>query len=143
MDAATRAAGLVVGLSSVQAATGGLTVSVKVCEASGETPFDAVMVIGKLPVPLAVPARKAVPLPLSVKVTPDGRAPVSLRDGVGAATVVTVKLSATPWLKASESELVMEGAVGAVLNAAPNGQVSLSPTAQQSDVLAHETPQSV
>ena len=41
-----------------------------------------------------VPARVAVPLPLSTKVTPAGRRPVSLRAAVGKPVVVTVKVPA-------------------------------------------------
>ena len=46
-----------------------------------------------------VPDREAVPLPLSTKVTPVGRVPVSARAGVGLPVVVTVKLPAPPTVK--------------------------------------------
>src|ERR1700722_10250886 len=54
------------------------TVKVKDCEASGTTPLVAYREMGsRPPVPAAgVPASVAVPLPLSVKVTPEGRTPV-------------------------------------------------------------------
>ena len=39
-----------------------------------------------------VPLSVAVPFPLSVKVTPLGRAPVSARDGVGTPVDVTVNV---------------------------------------------------
>jgi hypothetical protein len=42
--------------------------------------------------PAGVPARVAVPSPLSVKVIPAGRAPVSVRAGVGVPTAVIVLL---------------------------------------------------
>jgi hypothetical protein len=76
--------------------------------ASGNTPFEAVIVIGKIPLELAAPDRDAVPLPLSVKLTPDGSDPVSVR--AGRPVVVTVKLSATDCVKASEVELVIDRA---------------------------------
>src|SRR2546430_1533058 len=55
------------------------TVSVKAWVAFGAVPFAAVMVTGYVPPVFgpAVPPRVAVPLPLFVRVTPDGRAPVS------------------------------------------------------------------
>ena len=56
----------------------GTTVKVKDWVASGETPFEAVMVIGKVPDSVGVPERTP-----PVKVTPEGRAPVSVRAGVG------------------------------------------------------------
>jgi hypothetical protein len=43
-----------------------------------------------------VPLKLAVPFPLSLKVTPAGRVPVSARDGVGAPVAVTVKLPDPP-----------------------------------------------
>ena len=52
------------------------------------------------PVPAAgVPERVPVPSPLSVKVTPPGRAPVSERAAVGKPVDVTVKLPAVPVAK--------------------------------------------
>ncbi len=58
-----------------------------------------------------VPARVAVPSPLSVKVTPLGSAPVSVIAGVGLPLVVTVKLPALPAVKVVPSAEVMVGAV--------------------------------
>ena len=59
-----------------------------------------------------LPAKVAVPLPLSVKVTPPGSAPVSLK--VVAAgkwwPVVTVKLPAVPTVNAAVLALVIAGA---------------------------------
>ena len=67
-------------------ATGaGLTVSVKDWVASEPTPLLAVMVMGKLPDEAGVPARVAVPSPLSTKVTPPGSAPVSVMAAAGVA----------------------------------------------------------
>ena len=53
----------------------------------------------------------AVLSPLSTKVTPDGRALVSLIDGVGLPVVVTVKVPALPSVKAVASALVIAGCV--------------------------------
>ena len=91
---------------------GSCTVSVKVCEASGEIPFEAVIVRGYVPpVPSAgVPESVAVPSPLSVNETPDGSAPDSLSDGVGTPLVVTVKLPARPVWNVVFEALVMAGA---------------------------------
>lgn len=58
-----------------------------------------------------VPEIVAVPLPLSLKVTPLGRVPVSVRLGVGEPVVVTVKLPALPVVKVVLAALVMAGAV--------------------------------
>ena len=55
---------------------------VKDCVASGETPFEAVMVMGKLPVWVGVPESMPV-LPRSFKVTPVGSVPVSESEGGG------------------------------------------------------------
>jgi hypothetical protein len=75
----------------------------------GETPLLAVMVIPKTPANVAVPVMVAVPLPLSVKVTPEGRAPDSLSAGVGEPVVVTVKAPGVPLVKLVELALVMAG----------------------------------
>ena len=58
----------------------GTTVKAKLCVASGKTPFEAVIAIGYVPAvaETGVPESVAVPLPLSVKVTPEGSAPVSV-----------------------------------------------------------------
>ena len=61
-----------------------------------------------------VPEMVAVPLPLSVKVTPVGREPVSVRAGEGAPVVVTVVEKAAPTLEAAELALVMAGATFSV-----------------------------
>ena len=54
-----------------------------------------------------MPARVAVPLPLSVNVTPEGSVPAWLRVGVGIPVVVTVKLNAWPAVAVAEAALVM------------------------------------
>ena len=59
-----------------------------------------------------VPLSVAVPFWLSVNVTPLGRAPLSLRLGVGEPVAVTVKLPAVPTVKAVLLALVMAGASG-------------------------------
>ncbi len=63
------------------------------------------------PVPAAgVPARVAVPSPLSTNVTPVGNAPVSLSAGVGNPVVVTVNVPAVPVVNVVVSALVIAGA---------------------------------
>jgi hypothetical protein len=57
-----------------------------------------------------VPAKVAVPLPLSVKVTPAGSAPDSDSAGVGTPVAVTVKLAAAPTGKLADAALVNAGA---------------------------------
>src|SRR5579859_4218537 len=76
------------------------------------TVLSAVMVIGKLfPAPaVGVPARVAVPSPLSVNVTPAGRAPVSLSPGDGNPVVVTVNVPGEPAVKVAENAEVIAGA---------------------------------
>jgi hypothetical protein len=49
-----------------------------------------------VPATVAVPARVAVPLPLSWKLTPLGRTPVSFSVGVGVPLAVTVNPPADP-----------------------------------------------
>src|SRR5438270_713291 len=61
-----------------------------------------------------VPARVAVPLWLSVKVTPVGSAPASARAGVGNATANTSKKEAMPTSKLAWSTLVIAGASSTV-----------------------------
>lgn len=52
----------------------------------------------------------AVPLPLLVKVTPEGSAPLSVKAGVGYPVVVTEKDPAAPTVNVLLEALVMEGA---------------------------------
>ena len=64
------------------------------------------------PVPAwGVPASVAVPLRLSVKVTPAGKAPVSVMAAVGFPVVVMVNEPAWPTVKVVWSALVMVGEV--------------------------------
>ena len=57
-----------------------------------------------------MPLSVAVPLPLSTKVTPPGRAPVSLRAADGEPVLVTVNVPALPTVKVVLAALVMAGA---------------------------------
>jgi hypothetical protein len=52
----------------------------------------------------------AVPSPLSVKVTPPGKDPLSLKEGGGKPDVVTVKVPAEAMVKEALFALMMEGA---------------------------------
>ena len=56
-----------------------------------------------------MPCSVAIPCPRIAKVTPDGKAPVSLIDGVGLPVVVTVKAPAVPTVKAAVLALVIAG----------------------------------
>src|SRR5262245_34939936 len=78
-----------------------VTVSVKLWTAGAPAPLDAVKTSGKTPpaLPSGVPARVAVPLPLSVKLTPAGSAPPRAMDGLGNPVVATVKEAASPGTK--------------------------------------------
>ena len=78
----------------VGAGAGAATVRVNAWVASGATPLVAVIMIGQDPaLPSAgVPVIVALPSPLSVNETPDGRAPVLLNVGVGLPVVVTVNV---------------------------------------------------
>ena len=99
-------------LSALVIAGAWSTVSVKLWVASGSTPLAAVMVSAKcrqFPAP-GVPARVAVPSPLSRKVTPPGRRPVSLRAAVGKPVAVTVKVPKVPVANVVLSALVIAGA---------------------------------
>ncbi len=75
------------------------------------------IVIGKLPsVPdAAVPARVAVPLPLSLNVMPVGSAPDSVIAAVGLPVVVTENDPAVPTVKVAAPPLVMAGACRTVI----------------------------
>ena len=61
-----------------------------------------------------VPARVAVPSPLSTKVTPVGRAPDSARPAVGLPVDVTVKVPAEPSVKVVLLAEVIAGAASTV-----------------------------
>src|SRR5262245_29316384 len=89
-----------------------LTVSVKLCVASGPAPLAAVMVSGYVPlVPGAgVPRSAAVPLLLLVNVTPDGSTPVAVIVAAGTPLARIMKVAAVPIVKVVPLALVMEGA---------------------------------
>jgi hypothetical protein len=82
-----------------------LTVNVKFWVALGETPFDAVKMMGNAPVWVGVPLRTP-----ALNVTPVGSAPDSAMLGVGVPVAVTVSEPATPSVKAVLVALVMAGA---------------------------------
>ena len=76
----------------------------------GVTPLLAVMVTEYVPAaPDGVPPSVPVPFLLSLKVTPLGSVPVSVRDGVGAPVVVTAKLPAAPIVNVVLLALVIAG----------------------------------
>src|SRR5579883_232064 len=85
------------------------TTNVKFCVAAVPMPLFAEMVMGKEPVVEVLPARVAVPLPLSVKVMPEGSAPDSVMAAVGMAVVVTWNVPAVPATKVVVFALVMVG----------------------------------
>src|ERR1035441_7089072 len=91
---------------------GWFTVSVKDCDASGEMPLVAPIVMEYVP---PVPGA-GVPLstPPELRVTPAGRAPVSLKVDAGKPEAVTVKVPELPVLKVAWFTLVMEGASSTV-----------------------------
>ena len=104
------AAGVVVAAASSRCLVP--TVSVKLWVALGAVPFAAVIVRGYVPpLPAAgVPPNVAVPLPLFVRVTPDGRVPVSEIVAAGKPVVETVKLAAAPTVKVTPAPVVIVGA---------------------------------
>jgi hypothetical protein len=71
----------------------------------GKTPFDAVNVMGNVPLALGVPLRMP-----AVNVTPPGSAPDSVILGAGDPVAVTVNEPATPSVKVVLLALVMTGA---------------------------------
>ena len=60
-------------------------------------------------VPVGVPASVAVPLPLLVKVTPDGSVPVDVSAAMGNPVVMTVKLNDWPTAAFAVAALVNTG----------------------------------
>ena len=99
--------------------------SVNCCVAAVPTPFEALT--QKVVVPageLVVLAIVAVPLPLSVNVTPVGSVAVFVHPAkfvfvkvaVGAPVVVTVKLPAVPVVKVVEVALLIVGATPEIVN---------------------------
>ena len=76
--------------------------------AFGETPFEAVIVIGYVP---PVPAAGVtLSRPAELKVTPLGKLPVSVNVGVGKPLAVTVKEPAVPTVNVVLFALVNAGA---------------------------------
>jgi hypothetical protein len=67
--------------------------------------------IGKLPAAFVVPAIVAVPSWLSVKLTPVGRLPTSLRLGVGVPDAVTMNEPGLPAVNVVFAALVIDGGV--------------------------------
>ena len=75
----------------------------KLCVASAPTPLCAVNKIGKVPVAVGVPLNTPVAV---LNVTPAGRAPDSLRVGVGEPVALTVKVPGNPAVNVAELALV-------------------------------------
>ena len=80
-------------------------VKIKLWVAAGETPFEAVIVMGKLPVKVDVP----LSTPLGLSVTPLGSEPVSLNVGAGKPVAVTVNEPAVFTTNEALFALVMAG----------------------------------
>ena len=111
-------------------ALGLFTVSVKAWVAGVPTPFVAVKVMGKVPLlPVAgVPLRVAAPFPLSLKVTPLGSVPVSVRVGVGVPVVVIENVPAVPTVNVVLLALVITGAALALFTVSVKALVAAEPT---------------
>ena len=88
------------------------TVSVKPWLAAEPTPLPAINVMGYvLPVPVAgIPPKVPVPFPLSVKVTPLGSGPDSVRLGAGEPVAVTGNAPVVPATNVTVFTLVIAGA---------------------------------
>ena len=86
-----------------------MTTSVKLCIKDEPIPFDAVNVMLNVPLAVGDPPNVPVPLPLSVKKTPPGRAPVSVRLGAGNPVVVTENEPAVPTMNDVLAVLVNAG----------------------------------
>src|SRR6185437_13679914 len=82
-------------------------------------PLLALIVMRKVPGADAVPLSVAVPLPLSWNVTPPGREPDSVSEGVGVPVAVMVKLRAVPAVNVVLLPLVIVGLVPATPLPAP------------------------
>jgi hypothetical protein len=91
--------------TEVMVTGGGVTVKTKLWTALGETPFDAVKVMGNEPLAVGVPLR--VP---ALNVTPPGSVPDSAILGVGDPVAVTVNEPATPSVNVVLFALAMAGA---------------------------------
>ena len=75
------------------------------------------IVIGKLPALVVVPASVAVPFPLSMNMIPLGRLPVSLKAGVGVPVDITVNMPAMPAVNVVLAPLVICGGVPVTVKA--------------------------
>jgi hypothetical protein len=87
-----------------------LTVRVNFWVAFGDTVLWALIVMLKTPPAVGVPPRVAVPFPLSLNVTPPGKAPVLVSDGVGKPVAVTVNVPGVPAVNTVLFALVIPGA---------------------------------
>ena len=87
-----------------------VTFRVKFCTAFGPAPLTAVKLMGNPPPLAGFPLSVAVPLPLSVKVTPMGNAPDSVIVGTGDPLVVNVNDPGIPTTNVVVLPLVMDGA---------------------------------
>jgi hypothetical protein len=67
------------------------------------------MLMGKVPAAVAVPLKVPVPLPLSTKLTPAGKVPITVRLGAGNPRLVTRKELATFRVKVVPATLVIAG----------------------------------
>src|SRR5450631_2320158 len=74
------------------------------------TGLVAVNTTGNVPATIGVPESVPVPFPLSINVTPAGRAPALAMLGVGKPVVVTVKELGSPYANVALFALVMAGA---------------------------------
>jgi hypothetical protein len=92
-----------------------VTESVNDCVAFDPTPLLAVSVTGFTDADVAVPVIVAVPLLLSVKVTPPGSEPVRCSAGVGFPVAVTVNVPFTLAMKVALLALVIAGGVFTVI----------------------------
>jgi hypothetical protein len=82
----------------------------------------------------------AEPFPLSVKVTPVGRAPVSDRAGVGSPVAVTLKDPAWPAAKVLAAAEVMVGATSAWITVRVKDWVAPAPTPLAAPMLSGYVP---
>ena len=102
--------------------------------AFGRTPFEALIVIGKLPATVAVPLRR----PAELSVTPLGSAPVSVKVGTGTPDAVTVNDPAVPAVNVVLFALVIVGAwFAANVAVAENVLLPVAEAAQVVDVPVH------
>jgi hypothetical protein len=82
--------------------------------------LEAVTTVLNEPAAAGVPARVAVPSPLSVKVRPAGSVPVRLNEGFGVPVASTVKEPGAPLWKVAMVGLVNAGTVPALTSSVNN-----------------------